>query len=157
MTEAINQVVLTNEERPYFGLDAVLSQWECVEIKPGFLAYFDGEIIRKTISYRTLSGAGYENFLEYIESDHEICTRERLVVLPRTERGKEKKLNYTSISAMKPTGCMFQMNLAYPNQSSTLLVMNARNTISLPIPFPPICGYAGGISAMAGGVYQNLS
>ena len=49
---------------------------------------------------------------DYDENDNEIHTRERKVVLARTQRGKEKKLNYTSISAMRPTGCSFWMNLS---------------------------------------------
>lgn len=136
MKISIENPVLTNEERRYFGLEPILPGWECFEIKPGFSVYFDGDVIRKTISFRTLSGAGYENFLDYIENDNEVQTRGRQIVLPRTEKGKEKKLNYTSVSGMKPTGCTFRMNLTHPNQRSSLWVGNTRNSISLPIVFP---------------------
>lgn len=136
----IEYKVLTNEERRYFGLEPLLPGWERLEIKPGFSVYFDGDVIRKTISFRTLSGMGYENFLEYNESDNEIQTRERRMVLPRTKKGKEKKLNYTSVSAMKPTGCTFRMNLTCPNLPSSLFAGNTRNSINLPIVFPDNIG-----------------
>lgn len=54
----------------------------------------------------------------------------------RTKKGKEKKLNYTSIDGMRPTGCSFQMNLRNPNSGSSLYVRNVRNSIRLPIVFP---------------------
>lgn len=136
MKISIENQVLTNQERRYFGLEPILQAWQRFEIKPGFFVYFEEDTIRKTISWRTVSGAGYEDFLEYIESDNEIQTRGRQMVLPRTQKGKEKKLNYTSVSAMKPTGCTFRMSLTSPNHPSSLWVGNTRNSISLPIVFP---------------------
>lgn len=136
MGEPFENNVLTNEERRYFGLDPILPKWERFEVKPGFIAYFDGDTIRKTVSFRTAPDAENENFLDYHETDNEIHTRGRQVVLPRTARGKEKKLNYTSISGMKPTGCSFWMNLAYQNWTSGLTAVNTRNSIYLPIEFP---------------------
>lgn len=128
--------VLTNEERRYFGLEPILPDWERFTIKPGYVVYFDGDVIRKIISMCTFSGKGWENFFDYIETDNEIHTRERQVVLPRTKRGKEKKLNYTSINSMIPTGCSVQINLRNPNNGSSLYVRNVRNSISLPIVIP---------------------
>lgn len=128
--------VLTNEERRYFGLEPILPDWERFPIKPGYTVYFDGDVIRKTISICTSSAEGWEKFLGYIETDNEIHTRDRSVVLPRTKRGREKKLNYTSVDGMRPTGCSFQMNLKNPRCNSTLRVWNVKNSINLPIVFP---------------------
>lgn len=128
--------VLTNEERRYFGLEPILPDWERYIIKPGYTVYFDGDVIRKIISMSTYSSGGWENFLSYIETDNEIHTRDRQVVLPRTKRGKEKKLNYTSVDGMRPTGCSFQMNLRNPRYNSSLRVWNVKNSIYLPIVFP---------------------
>lgn len=136
MKQEIANKVLSNEERKYFGLEPILPDWDCVEIKNGYYAFFDGDVIRKTISIGTLSGEGFENYLDYGEQDNEIQTRDRAVVLPRTERGKEKKLNYSSVSSMNPTGCSFHMNLTAPNNSAHLHAANFRNSISLPIEFP---------------------
>ncbi|NLW70736.1 MAG: hypothetical protein GX061_06620 [Eubacteriaceae bacterium] len=132
MKELIEHYILTNEERKYFGLEPILPQWERHEVKEGFIVYFDGDVIRKTISVNTLLGADYE----YMESDNEIYTREHNVVLPRTEKGKEKKLNFTSINGMNPTGCTFRMNIAHPYRKSSLWAGNTRNSISLPVDFP---------------------
>lgn len=128
--------VLNNEERRYFGLEPILPDWERFTIKPGYMVYFDGDVIRKIISMSTSCSEGWENFLDYIETDNEIHTRERQTVLPRTKRGKEKKLNYTSVNGMIPTGCSFQMNLRNPRRNSSLRVWNERNSIRLPIVFP---------------------
>lgn len=136
MKEMIEKSVLTNEERRYFGLEPIHSSWERYEVKEGFIVYFDGDVIRKTISGNTLSGPGLENYLEYTESDNEIYTRERSVVLPRTARGKEKKLNFTAVNQMSPTGCSFSMNLKGINRKASLHVYNGRNSINLPIRFP---------------------
>lgn len=66
--------VLTNEERRYFGLEPILEDWERFTIKPGYAVYFDGDVIRKIISMSTYSGEGWENFLDYNETDNEIHT-----------------------------------------------------------------------------------
>lgn len=136
MDRPIEFEILTNEERRYFGLEPIRAEWERFEVKPGFWVYFEGDVIRKTIFLGTLPGEKYKDFLEYAENDNEIYTRERRVVLARTQRGKEKKLNYTSISAMRPTGCSFWMNLSRPGLGSELVARNTRNCVSLPIVFP---------------------
>lgn len=50
--------------------------------------------------------------------------------------GKEKKLNYSTISKVQPTGCTFKMNLTSPLICSRLLSFNIHNATSLPILFP---------------------
>lgn len=86
---------LTNEIRHYVGLEPLKEHWEQAELRKGFWVCFDGEVIRKRISVSNAS---------YTEADVEILTRERQFVLPKTARGKEKKLNYTSVSSYKAEG-----------------------------------------------------
>ncbi|MCL2671650.1 MAG: immunity 26/phosphotriesterase HocA family protein [Clostridiales bacterium] len=136
MKQPIEKIILTNEERRYFGLNPIESTWDRVEIKESFAVYFDGDMIRKTISCQTRSDAGYENYLQYTETDNQVQTRGRNIVLPRTDRGKEKKLNYTSIDSMNPTGCVFYVVFGFPKATARLYVGNSRNSITLPIIFP---------------------
>jgi hypothetical protein len=74
--------ILTDTERPYFGLDPIAPEWERVEIKDGFAVYFDNNVIRKTVYW--WKSSNNENYIDYLETDNEIQTRDRLVVLPRT-------------------------------------------------------------------------
>jgi hypothetical protein len=130
------QQVLTNDERAYFGLDRIRPDWERIAIQPDFSVYFDRNVIRKTVALRRPQGEGYENFIEYIESDCEIRTRDRQFVFPLAVKCKAKKLTFSSVSSIKPTGCVFRMNLVRPDGPSALHVSNSRNSISLPIAFP---------------------
>ncbi|MDR0441026.1 MAG: immunity 26/phosphotriesterase HocA family protein [Candidatus Accumulibacter sp.] len=128
----MENVILTNDERLFFGLDPIGEDWERVEIKPEFVVYFDGDAIRKKISFRS-----EPDYVEYHESDMNIKTRERSVVLPQTARGKEKKLNFTSVSGVRPAGVSFSMNLRSKNYSllyrSRVQAFNVRNNQKLPI------------------------
>jgi hypothetical protein len=123
-----NENILTNDERRYFGLDPIGADWERVEIKPGFDVYFDGDVIRKTIPYRMDA-----EMTRYAEYDVNIQTRDRLAVLPQTAKGTEKKLNYTSVSGVNPSGCSFEMNLCHASYPSNVGAYNSRNHRSLPI------------------------
>jgi hypothetical protein len=42
--EEYNSFRLTNEQRPYFGLDPIREQWEEVEIKEGTTVFYEGDI-----------------------------------------------------------------------------------------------------------------
>lgn len=139
--------ILTNEQRPYFGLNPIEKSWERLDIKDGYTVYFNGNIIRKVISCSAdnltadINNTTYKINISYKEEDNEIETKNRETVIPRTKRGKEKKLNFTSISNQKPTGCVFMMNLSYDwpsgseiqHHSSKVYAFNPRNSISLPI------------------------
>lgn len=89
---------LTNKQRRYLGISPVGDTWEMVRFDDQYL-YFDGDIIRKTIT---------SNDYLYEEHDlHEITSQNRTVLLPKTKRGKPKKLNNTSISSFRPLGVYF--------------------------------------------------
>ncbi|MCR2807579.1 immunity 26/phosphotriesterase HocA family protein [Paenibacillus soyae] len=119
---------LTNEQRPYFGLDPVREEWEEVEIKSGTTVYFDQEdVIRKVIKFDP-----FYRF-HYTEFDTVMATRNRTTILPKTEKGKEKKITPTHIIAPTPSGCSVSFCLTSGKQGSSIHAFNPRNHISLPI------------------------
>jgi len=116
---------LTNSLRPYFGLHPVEEHWETIEIRDGFFIYIDGDIIRKRISVSEQT---------YQESDVEIATRNREVILPQTTRGKEKKMNYTHISSVKANGVVFSAGVRTGDQpSGYIIARNAKTFFELPL------------------------
>ena len=116
---------LTNSLRPYFGLHPVEEHWDTIEIRDGYFIYIDGDIIRKRIS---VSEQAYQ------ESDVEIATRNREVILPQTARGKEKKMNYTHISSVKANGVVFSAGVRTGDQpSGYIIARNAKTFFELPL------------------------
>lgn len=120
--------VLNNEHRRYFGLDPIDPKWDEVEIKPGFVVFFEKNTIKKTISL-----FNKEFLFEYDENDTALLTKNREIVLPKTAKGKEKKLNYTSVSSARPEGCCFHLEIRYSRESSYVRSYNPRNHLSLPL------------------------
>jgi hypothetical protein len=119
---------LTNEQRPCFGLDPVHEEWEEVEIKPGTTIYYDQEdVIRKVIKFDP-----YYRF-QYTEFDTFMATRNRTTILPKTEKGKEKKITPTNIIAPTPSGCTVTFRLTSERLGSGIYAYNPRNHIKLPI------------------------
>ncbi|WFD11926.1 immunity 26/phosphotriesterase HocA family protein [Tepidibacter hydrothermalis] len=133
-------LMLTNEQRKYFAIDLIGEDWDTVEIKAGYYVVYDGDIIRKVISYYN-----DDKRLEYYENDVEIHTRNRVMVLPKTARGKEKKINFTSISSRSPHGIQFGFSSVRSNRNkndpggtntkepANIFVRNTKNALSIPI------------------------
>ena len=95
--------ILTNEQRKYLGLNPIEDHWEVMDIK-GTLYYFDGNIIKKEIS---VSNSESEAFY-YKENELTIETAEnRTIVLPKTAKGKPKKLNFTATQSFRGIGLYF--------------------------------------------------
>ena len=93
---------LTNEQRKYLGLIPVESTWEKVKLNDMYL-YFDGNTIRKKIS-------ATEN--TYFEQELEEKTAEnRTVLLPKTSKGKPKKLNFTATQSFSSFGVYFSFSV----------------------------------------------
>ncbi|WP_347254669.1 immunity 26/phosphotriesterase HocA family protein [Leminorella grimontii] len=89
---------LTNEQRKYLGLIPVEEHWELVRLNDMYL-YFDNDVIRKKIVATNNS---------YIEQ--ELCEKtseNRTILLPKTARGKPKKLNFTATQSFSPFGVYF--------------------------------------------------
>ncbi len=118
---------LTNEQRPYFGLNLIEKQWEEVEIKEGTTVFYDGDVIRKIITW--------ENYgqYEYKERDTELITRDREFVLPKTTKGKEKKITPTNLLSVTPAGCCIYISLRVSNFESHVYAYSPKNHIHLPI------------------------
>lgn len=91
---------LNNEERRYFGLDPIDISWDKVILKgdihrPDSILYYEGETIKRHI----ISTPN-----EYKEAHYNEQTRNREVLLPKTSRGKEQKLNASTFEKRNPIG-----------------------------------------------------
>jgi hypothetical protein len=91
---------LTNTEREYFGLEKVESDWDKVILKgdtyrkPSIL-YFEGNTIKKYIT---------SDSNKYTESQYDEETRDREIIIPKTNKGKEKKLTAAVLETKTPIG-----------------------------------------------------
>jgi len=95
---------LTNEQRKYLGLIPVEKHWELVKLNDMFL-YFDNDIIRKEILVTENS---------YLEQElYEKTSENRTILLPKTEKGKPKKLNFTATQSFSAFGVYFSFSSKY--------------------------------------------
>lgn len=82
-------IELTNNQRRCLGLEEIPESWDQVELGEGCLIYFDGDTIRKEITYE-------EEW--YRESSVQIETQQnRSMIVPKTSRGKLKKLTRSNV------------------------------------------------------------
>lgn len=95
---------LTNEQRKYVGLIPVESNWEKVKLNDMYL-YFDGDTIRKKIAVTENS---------YSENElNEKTAENRTILLPKTSKGKPKKLNFTATQSFGSFGVYFSFSEDY--------------------------------------------
>lgn len=94
---------LTNEQRKYLGLSPVGDAWELVYFANQYL-YYDGNTIRKKITVDD-DGSYYEAEL------CETTEQNRTILLPKTKRGKPKKMNYTATLSFQPFGVYFRFSV----------------------------------------------
>lgn len=95
-------VELTNPQRENLGLQTVHPSWDKVSLDDQTVVYFDGNTIKKKI---TVSKEAYEE----IELDE--ATENRTNLLPKTGKGKSKKVSVSSLASRKGIGMYFQANL----------------------------------------------
>src|SRR6187402_969912 len=93
------EFTLTNEQRKYFGLDAVPVHWECVELKNNVWIYFEEDTLKKMIQCKVADG--------YIERDYDLKTNQRQALLPKTSKGKERPITPSSIETHTPVHFSF--------------------------------------------------
>lgn len=93
---------LTNEQRKYLGLIPVDDSWELVYFA-GKYYYYDGDIIRKEITVEEDGSYSEAELCEHTEQN-------RTILLPKTKRGKPKKMNYTATLSFKPFGICFKFS-----------------------------------------------
>lgn len=110
---------LDNAERESVGLDPVRPHWERVMFKDT-AAFFDGQTLRKFLR------AGTDG---YLEVDVVLETRERAFLLPKTARGKERKITAAVLlMAERANGRWFQASfVAERLKQSSVSARNTRN------------------------------
>lgn len=96
---------LNNEQRKYLGLMPVENNWELLKLKDMYLYFDDQDIIRKKITVT-------EN--HYLEQElYEKTTENRTILLPKTEKGKPKKLNFTATQSFSHIGVYFSFSIGW--------------------------------------------
>lgn len=88
---------LTNEQRKYFGLNAVADNWHRQSLSDKITVYYNDDRIVKILNYD----------YGYLEYDTDINTRQRHILLPKTTRGKEQKLTIPRVLKIKGSGIQF--------------------------------------------------
>ncbi|NRB46731.1 MAG: immunity 26/phosphotriesterase HocA family protein [Saprospiraceae bacterium] len=96
--------LLSNTERQYLGLEPIKPDWEYVKFKgdqyrPDSTLVYENETIKRHI-------ISTEN--SYQEYQYDDLTRERKYLLPKTSRGKEKKLTPSTFEKLSPKGVFFR-------------------------------------------------
>lgn len=105
----MDRFLLSNEQRKYLGLTPIESHWERMDIK-NVIVFFDGDIIRKKIEY------SYSEFQDFTYAEFDVCVEtaeNRTIVLPKTAKGKPKKLNYTATTTFNPLGVYLRYREGY--------------------------------------------
>ena len=100
------QFELNNNQRKYLGLELVSRNWERVILKgdtyrPDSILYFDKDVIRKQI----LSTDKKYSETQYFEE-----TKDKKLLLPKTNRGKPKKLTSATLETKTPVGVYFSFD-----------------------------------------------
>ena len=100
---------LTNDQRRHFGLDPIKSDWEIVPLKgdtyrPESILYFEGDTIKRHI---------VSTEKEYIEKQYNEVTSNRNILLPKTAKGKEKKLSAAVLEQRQPLGVYLSVSCGY--------------------------------------------
>ena len=116
---------LTNKQREFIGLEPIESHWEKVAFKgdtyrPESVLYFDGNIIKRHI-------VSSEN--QYSEKQYDELTKERFFLLPKTSKGKEKKLSASVLEQRRATGVYLSIlngNLIIGNYNSQTTFYSSR-------------------------------
>ncbi|MCL2136842.1 MAG: immunity 26/phosphotriesterase HocA family protein [Coriobacteriia bacterium] len=90
---------LTNEQRYYLGLTQVHKSWERIEFDENTYLYFHDDKLVKIINVS-------ENM--YYESElNETTAENRTLILPKTSKGKIRKLNQTALRSLRGIGVYF--------------------------------------------------
>ena len=119
---------LTNEQRKYLGLIPVNDSWELVYFAGSYF-YYDGDIIRKQVAASD-DGSYYEA---------ELCEhtdQNRTILLPKTKRGKPKKMNYMATVAFRPFGVYFKFSadeIRIANYTTETTFFHENNSMKLPL------------------------
>lgn len=105
------EYILTNNQRICLGLLLIDDSWEMVRIGK-HMVFFEGDVIRKKI--RSEVGDGYYEADVYEQTDS------RTILLPKTSKGKPRKLLPSTIDNIAPT----DMYLSYSEDSHRICLAN---------------------------------
>lgn len=97
---------LSNNQREYFGLEPINDNWERVILKgdtyrPESILYFDKDTIKRHIISTDKT---------YFEKQYNEQTKDKIILLPKTDKGKEKKLSASVLEQRQPTGVYLSIN-----------------------------------------------
>ncbi|MDR6781934.1 hypothetical protein ABIE26_001578 [Pedobacter africanus] len=130
---------LSNDQRKSFGLNPIESHWDSVTLYTSsdgehVILYFEGDTIKRKIQ----SGSS-----SYTESHYDELTRDRAILLPKTGKGKEKKLSVSVLEQRQPTGVYLDISdghLLIGNYSTQTTFYSSRwdNETSSKKPIPEI-------------------
>lgn len=100
---------LTNEQRRYFGLAPIENHWDRVILKGDTyriesVLYFDNDTIKRHI---------VSTEKEYTEQQYNELAKDRTILLPKTDKGKEKKLSASVLEQRQPTGVYLSINCGH--------------------------------------------
>ncbi|WPK11845.1 immunity 26/phosphotriesterase HocA family protein [Lysinibacillus louembei] len=114
---------MTNDKRQFFKLQPIQESWDLVKLTDECTIYFEGDTIVKRIDQTESS---------YLEKDISIATRDRQYILPKTARGKEKKLTYPSLYSRYDGTLLFKYSVY--NNKGYIDLEHIETKRSLPIP-----------------------
>lgn len=98
---------LNNEQRKYLGLELVAKNWTKVILdgdsyRPNSVLYFDQDTIRKQV---------ISTDLKYSELQYSEQTKNKEFLLPKTQKGKPKKLTSATLETKTPIGVYFDFDI----------------------------------------------
>jgi len=96
---------LTNNHRRYLGLELTAEQWDKEQLSDECFVYFHGDVIKKLIIVK--------NEYYYECQMNEKAANNRSILLPKTNRGKEKKLTAATIQNRSRYGNYFSYDKGF--------------------------------------------
>ena len=123
-----NKFRLNNAQRRYFGLNAVKTDWEVVELNGVAEIYFCNDIVKKIIYWdNNTKHVGYQEY------DYEVETDSRKYIISKTKKSNTK-LSLPNLLKVKPIGfqfyCKFPNVCVYHNSNKQIIADNYGTKIS---------------------------
>ncbi len=133
-------ITLTNEQRYYYGLSPILPEWEketrysvTYQCYKRSEIYFSGNTIKKMIYEEKCPREGGEiKGSSYLEFDLDAETEDKILLFPKTSRGKKKP--WTPTLLMTPTYMHEQLHVNICAREECVISFNSQNDQMLPLP-----------------------
>lgn len=116
--------ILNNIHRKYMGLKPLEDRYEEKSIKgryyDEYYLYFDGNTIKKLIRiFKSPTDISYQE----MDVDYQ-TTEDRTVVLPKTSKGKTRKLNYSTVTTFNGEGNYFYISADLKSNEGYAIIGN---------------------------------